>query len=95
VRTGFEGSYKSLRLRAGYVFTSTPYKGDLLVKGFTEMRHNATAGIGYRGKRFYADLAYVFGITKSDAQPYADFDVRNTNISHTIFLTLGWRIPKT
>ena len=92
VRAGFEGSYKSLRARVGYSFSSTPYKKDFITKGFAEATHSATAGIGYRGKHFYADFAYVFGFTKDATVPYADFEVRNTLTSHRMLLTLGWKI---
>ena len=94
VRAGFEGAYKTLRVRAGYAFSSTPYKKDAIVKGFAAARHNASLGIGYRGNRFYADFAYVLGFTKDDNQPYADFDVKNTLLSHNMLLTLGFKISK-
>lgn len=92
VRAGFEGAYKSLRARVGYSFSSTPYKKEFINKGFAETTHNATLGLGYRGKHFYADFAYVFGFTKDATSPYADFEVKNTLISHRMLLTLGWKI---
>ena len=94
IRAGIEGSFKSLRIRAGYSYSTTPFKKDQFTKGFSEVRNNASIGIGYRGKRFYADFAYLFGIMKNDSQSYADFDVKNTNITHSMFLTLGWKINK-
>lgn len=94
VRAGVEGSYKTLRVRGGYSFTSSPYNKASVTKGFTAARHTASAGIGYRGRRFYADLAYVFGITKDVNLPYADWEVKNTLISHSLFLTIGWKISK-
>jgi hypothetical protein len=94
LRAGFEGAYKTLRVRVGYAFSSTPYKKDALVKGYAAARNNATAGIGYRGNRFYVDFAYVFGFMKDADNPYADFEVRNTLTSHTMFLTLGYKISK-
>ncbi len=94
VRAGFEGAYKTLRVRTGYSFTSTPYKKADITKNYTEAKHNATAGLGYRGRRFYADFAYVFGFTKAVNLPYADFIVKNTLVSHALYLTVGWKISK-
>lgn len=94
VRAGFEGSYKSLRVRTGYSYSSSPFKKADRLPGYTGDKHNATLGIGYRGKRFYADAAYVFGITKDVTYPYADFEVKNTVTSHAILLTIGWKISK-
>ena len=94
VRAGFEGAYKSLRFRAGYSYATSPYKKTYATSGYTESRHNATAGLGYRGKRFYADLAYIFGMSKDASFPYADFVVKNRNMSHSILVTLGFRISK-
>ncbi len=94
VRAGFEGSYKTLLLRCGYAFSTTPYKKDYVMKGYAETKHNITAGIGYRGKRFYADFAYAYSTTKEANSPYADFVAKNTFNTHTAFITIGWRITK-
>lgn len=94
LRVGFEGAYKTLRVRTGYTYQSTPYKKDKQLKSFIEDKHSASVGLGYRGKRFYADAAYVFGFTKDAMYPYADFEVRNTLNTHTVLLTIGWRISR-
>jgi hypothetical protein len=94
IRAGIEGAYKTFRIRGGYSFSTTPYKKNQYTKGYAEERHNATFGLGYRGRKFYVDGAYVFGIMKDASQPYADFALKSTNITHTVFLTFGWRINK-
>ena len=94
VRVGVEGSYKVLRLRAGYAYSSSPYKKNQFEAGYSEARHNITAGIGVRLTHFYADLAYVYGITKDASYPYATDPVLNTYTTHSVLLTLGWKISK-
>lgn len=94
VRAGFEGSWKVLRVRAGYAYSSTPYKKAFIYPGFNEEKHNFSAGLGYRGKHFYVDAAYLLGITKEYTNPYADWTVNNKLISHAFYLTLGFRIFK-
>ncbi|HLP51526.1 MAG TPA: hypothetical protein VK154_11615 [Chitinophagales bacterium] len=94
VRAGFEGAYKTLRVRTGYNYSSTPYKKDNITKGYREDRHSASIGLGYRGTRFYADFGYVLGFTKDATYPYADFQIKNTVMSHNLLLTLGWKISK-
>ncbi len=94
VRAGIEGSYKTLRVRGGYSFTSSPYNKANLTKGFSGARHTASVGLGYRGRRFYTDFAYVFGITKDVSFPYADWQLKNTLTSHALFLTIGWKISR-
>ena len=91
IRAGFEGSYKVLRLRAGYAFSSSPYKKGVAMTGDPEVIQNVTAGIGIRLKHFYADFAYVFGMTKDVSYPMATDPVNNTYITHTLLLTLGWK----
>jgi hypothetical protein len=94
VRVGVEGAISALRLRAGYVFSSTPYKKSFDTKQYTEMRNYATAGIGYRGKHFYTDFAYVYGITKDLSSSIATDYVKNKFVNHQVMLTFGWRFGK-
>lgn len=102
----------SFSLRAGYNFSSAAYKKDA-IKALPSNSLNTdtdfsnsnamntyTLGIGYRGKSFYADLAYKFQTYKSDFYPFYNTvgnaivtppatEVTNTR-SH-VLLTLGVR----
>lgn len=91
VRVGVEGAIKVLRLRAGYAFSSTPYQTSYNAQQYNETRHYATGGLGYRGKVFYADLAYVYSISKDISNTPARDYVRNTFNQHQVLLTLGFR----
>jgi hypothetical protein len=48
-----------LRVRAGYQWNSSPFQSGVGVKGYDLQRHTISAGLGYRGKLFFADLAYA------------------------------------
>lgn len=91
VRAGVEGAIKVVRLRAGYALSTSPYKSAYNDQGQNEMRHFATAGIGYRGKSFYADVAYVYSIMKDVSSTQATDYVRNTFKQHQLMITVGFR----
>ena len=55
-----------------------------------------TAGFGYRGKAFYADLAYMLEMQKSEFYPFYDFDYVNPgatvkDVNNSLVLTVGMR----
>jgi hypothetical protein len=94
IRAGFEGAYKTFRGRLGYSIATSPYKKDKSIKGYDELRHQASLGLGYRGNRFYIDGAYLIGIMKDASYPYADFELKNAQFSHQVFITVGWKINR-
>jgi hypothetical protein len=98
VKAGAEFAYKTLRVRAGFAWMESPFKNNVAVTGYDGSRFNYTAGIGYRGKRFFADLAYVRTEYKDYYTPYSYTDasgavqepgVYNNFHSNMIILTLG------
>jgi len=56
IRIGAEGKLGSFAIRGGFGYYSTPYKSSDL-KNINYMTYSG--GVGYRGKSFYCDLAYV------------------------------------
>jgi hypothetical protein len=92
LKIGLEGSYKILRIRAGYSYVTSPYKKDEeITPGYTGSRNLITAGIGIRLKRFYADFAYVYAFTKDASIPLFVDAVNSSYASNTFLLTLGWK----
>lgn len=96
IRVGAEGAIKWFRIRAGYAWQSSPFKSSVGVKGSDEQRHLFSAGIGYRGRSFFADIAFQQLRFNSYYQQYASNDgsepaVKTKNIYNTISLTVGWR----
>lgn len=59
VKAGAEIAWSILRFRAGYQWNSTPFQAGVGVKGYNIERHTFGGGLGYRGKLFFADLAYA------------------------------------
>jgi hypothetical protein len=99
VRAGVEGAYKSLRVRAGYSFQSSPFKSGNAVSGFDGTRHVASAGLGYRGKSFFADFAWLTTFEKNYYAPYITGDSnqpgsRSTNMYQNFVLTIGFKFGK-
>lgn len=92
VRAGVEGAIKWFRIRGGYSFATSPYKKSSSEKGYRGIRNDITAGLGYKGKKFYADLAYVYTLTNDRNAIMALDYVRNTLTNHRVMVTLGWRI---
>lgn len=104
--------------RLGYNYSSTAFKVDDAYKWIpanstitdtdfanSQSHNNFTLGIGYRGKAFYADLAYQYSVYKEDFFPfYNDLETspgywqpvtpqatKVTNTRSQVLLTLGMR----
>jgi hypothetical protein len=99
VKAGAEFAYKSLRLRAGFAWSESPFRSGVAVSGYDGARFNYTAGIGYRGRSFFADLAYVRTQYKDYYTPYRYTDasgtqepgVYNTFAGNMIVATIGFK----
>lgn len=105
VRVGMEARLTpSFSLRLGYnydtsIFKETAYKALEYNDMRTDVeytnrfgRHTATAGIGYAGKLFYADLAYMYKTYKSDFYAFSSEDLPATKVNtdrHQLLFTLG------
>lgn len=90
VRIGGEFAYKLFRIRGGIGLLPSPYAGD------TEQNLSYSAGLGYRGEKFFADLAWRNRRESVGFVPYDTFDAPqqfvNNDISyHSIVLSLGMR----
>lgn len=99
VRAGLEFAYKGLRLRGGFAWAQSPFKDNVAVNGYNGARFNYTAGIGYRGRSFFADLAYVRTMYKDYYAPYSyqsgssteEPGVYNNFTSNSIVATIGFK----
>jgi len=58
VKAGIEGKIKDFRLRAGIQYRSSPFAKDFQPEGINASALAFSAGAGYRGKHFFADIAY-------------------------------------
>ncbi len=82
-------------LRGGYSFTTSPYKYAEQLGRFDGSNLTASAGIGYKGKKFYIDAAYIYAQSNQHPNQYWESTLapvsKNTLTQHIISLTLGWR----
>ena len=82
-------------LRGGYSFSSSPYIYEDLLDGFDGSNMTASAGIGYKGRVFYCDAAYIYSNTNQHPTQYWESTVapvsQNEFTQHIISLTFGWR----
>lgn len=92
VRAGAEGAIKSFRIRLGYGYSGSPFKKSYGDNTYREVRHNVTAGLGYKGKRFYADFAYIYANTKDVEDVMALAPIKSSYTTHSLLLTLGWKM---
>jgi hypothetical protein len=78
VRIGAEGLLsKFIMARVGFGYYGNPYK----VSTINGQRMDFNAGIGFRDKDFFIDLAFVHSIYQAQLQPYAiDYNYIKTNI---------------
>ena len=90
IRTGTEWRIRDFRVRGGFGYSGSPYK----TGNKTGEKFLASGGLGYRGKYFFCDLAYVWSQTKDDYYFYDSALVnpsKNVYTSHSVVATLGIR----
>jgi hypothetical protein len=93
VRIGGELKFNTMMARAGFAYLGSPYKD----KQLAGRRILASAGLGYRNKGFFVDLAYVHAFIKETNVPYYLNDKPNPiadgkNSRGNIVLTFGFKI---
>lgn len=96
-RIGGEAAIKKFRIRAGYSFTSSPFKKG---QNYTDAAHDAsihsaTLGMGLKFKSLYLDLAYIFSYTKDGLMPNYTIpldQINSTYMTHNLLLTIGFKI---
>lgn len=109
VRLGAEVKIDAYSLRAGYNYITAPFSKDAykyfynasITETSTDYMNRfgksiVTAGFGYRGKAFYADLAYMLEMQKSEFYPFYDFEYVNPgatvkDVNNSLVLTVGMR----
>lgn len=91
VRVGAEFTVTDhFMIRAGYAYSSSPYKGGIN----TGDSHNICAGVGFHGKVFFCDLAYVCRLAGENYWYYSDVNlnpVEINNVNHKFAATVGVR----
>lgn len=70
VRAGVEFKYKQVRFRGGIQYRTSPFKSAAAPSEIKTSALTYSAGLGYRGNHFFADIAYVQTNTKEMYLPY-------------------------
>ncbi len=93
-RFGGEFAYEVFRLRAGFNILPSPFEGDNTVN------HGYSAGVGYRGNKFFFDLAYrrnnltetyvPYQISQDQLNPPPEQFVENEVVFNRILATFGF-----
>jgi len=91
LRIGSEVALDIFRLRLGYVYQGSPYKDASDLK-----RQSITAGLGFREKVVFCDVAYAYSFGDNKYYPYSintesDVPAFLKNKSSNFLLTLGLR----
>ncbi len=92
VRVGGELKFNTFMTRLGFAYYGSPYQ-DTELKA---RQMNVTAGVGYRDRGMFIDLAYVLGLNKDVDFPYRLADKANTfaetrNNNGNLLLTVGFK----
>jgi hypothetical protein len=96
IHAGLEAAIKVIRIRAGYAFSTSPYKNGqqfvAMPAGYNDVQNAFSLGFGLRLTHFYADLAYVYNWSKDAAYQLTNtLPINSTNTASTLVLTLGWK----
>lgn len=97
IKAGVEFKYDPIRIRAGVQYRTSPFKDNAAPTTIKTSALTYSAGFGYRGKHFSADIAYAQTNSKEMYVPY------QTNIGSApnailsakkpaIILTLGYKL---
>ena len=90
IRLGTEWRVLNFRLRGGFAYFSNPYTSGIN----NGERFQVSGGFGYRGKRFFADVSYVWTKMNQDYYLYDPAMVNPASITYntnTVFTTVGIR----
>ncbi|MFZ4562157.1 MAG: OmpP1/FadL family transporter [Bacteroidales bacterium] len=90
IRVGTEWRLQNFRLRGGFAYFSNPYTGGTN----NSERFQVSGGFGYRAKRFFADVTYVWTRMNQDYYLYDPAMVNPAAITYntnTVYTTIGIR----
>ena len=90
IRTGAEIRLRPISFRAGLSYFGSPYAEDINDGQIWK----ASAGVGYRDRQFFMDLAYVYTIKKEDYYLYNPDLINPANLeiyTHQIALSIGYK----
>jgi hypothetical protein len=90
LKTGAEIRLRPISFRAGLAYFGSPYADDINDGQIWK----ASAGMGYRDRQFFMDIAYVYTIKKEDYYLYNPDLINPANLeiyTHQIALSIGYK----
>ena len=94
LRIGGEYRWRNLAFRLGYATYGSPFSADAKISGADYSRTSYSGGIGFRDKRYFVDLAYIYTMSNEYFQPYTLSDqmvpgvINNVNTNNVV-ITFG------
>lgn len=95
IKAGVEFKYDPIRLRAGVQYRTSPFKESAAPTTIKTSSLTYSAGFGYRGKHFSADIAYVQTNQKEMYVPYQTNNTPTATLTSkkpAIVLTVGYKL---
>jgi len=97
IKAGVEFKFDPVRIRGGIQYRTSPFEKSAAPTQFNTSSLTYSAGLGYRGNHFFADIAYVQTNFKEMFVPYqtTKSDVSGATLASkkpAIVLTLGYKL---
>jgi hypothetical protein len=95
-RGGIEWTYEKLSFRAGAAYYSSPFKTEYTTSNTNQHVISYTGGIGYREKRFFADIGYGYAKRNEYVGQYTlSYEtvpgVVQSRVEHKVITTVGFK----
>ena len=93
IKVGAEFVFNPIAIRLGYAYMSNPYR-DLDKDGSC---HTFACGMGFKGKIFFADFAYLYKMYNDKDIFYNADNLKTYSLkkhSQNFVLTIGWKLGK-
>lgn len=99
IKLGIEGKFDPMRVRVGFQYQTSPFDKQVVADASSQRSLIYSAGIGFRKRHFYIDVAYQFVKGRENYTPYIlqyeDASLQNTAKNtfkrSVIALTLGYK----
>lgn len=96
IRAGIEIKLENVALRGGAAYYSTPFNEEYTTDDTDQHMISYTGGVGFRGKRFFVDVAYAYSVRSEYYSPYyISYEdvpgVIQKRTDHRVVTTLGMR----
>jgi hypothetical protein len=89
VRAGGEIAINNFRVRAGYSFSTSPIEKNRVIASRDLISSTYSGGVGYRGKKWYIDMAYYHSASEGTAIISSDITAGEKLKLNNVVMTVG------